>query len=41
VATETYGLLALAALGVGVLAALVPMLRSARIRIVDGLRHVG
>jgi putative ABC transport system permease protein len=41
VATETYGLLVLAALGVGVLAALVPMLRSARIRIVDGLRHVG
>lgn len=38
---DTYAMLVIAALGVGVLAALVPMVRSARIRIVDGLRHVG
>ncbi len=31
----------IAALVVGVLAALVPMMRSARVKIVDGLRHVG
>jgi putative ABC transport system permease protein len=29
------------ALAVGVVAALVPMVRAARVRIVDGLRHVG
>jgi putative ABC transport system permease protein len=32
---------AAAAVGVGLLSALVPMVRSARVRIVDGLRHVG
>jgi len=32
---------ATAAVGVGLLAALVPMVRSSRVRIVDGLRHVG
>jgi putative ABC transport system permease protein len=32
---------ALAALGVGLVAALAPMARAARVRIVDGLRHVG
>jgi len=37
----TYALQATAALAVGLLAALVPMVRSARVRIVDGLRHVG
>ncbi|MCK6431357.1 MAG: ABC transporter permease, partial [Burkholderiaceae bacterium] len=30
-----------AALAVGALAALVPMIRSAKVKIVDGLRHVG
>jgi putative ABC transport system permease protein len=38
---RTYYLQALFALAVGVIAALVPMLRSAQVRIVDGLRHVG
>jgi putative ABC transport system permease protein len=37
----TYLQQAAAALLVGVLAALVPMLRSANVKIVDGLRHVG
>jgi putative ABC transport system permease protein len=41
VAPITYLWQALAALGVGLLAALVPMVRSASVRIVDGLRHVG
>lgn len=41
VAPMTYAWQAAAALAVGLLAALVPMVRSARIRIVDGLRHVG
>jgi len=41
VAPSTYLLQAAAALALGVLAALVPMVRSARVRIVDGLRHVG
>jgi putative ABC transport system permease protein len=38
---ETYVQQAVAIAAVGVLAALVPMLRSARVRIVDGLRHIG
>jgi len=38
---RTYYLQALFALAVGVIAALVPMLRSAQVRIVDGLRHIG
>jgi putative ABC transport system permease protein len=38
---STYLLQAAAALALGVLAALVPMVRSARVRIVEGLRHVG
>jgi putative ABC transport system permease protein len=38
---ETYVQQAVAIVAVGVLAALVPMLRSARVRIVDGLRHIG
>lgn len=38
---ETYVQQAVAMVAVGVLAALVPMLRSARVRIVDGLRHIG
>ena len=38
---ETYVQQAVAMAAVGVLAALVPMLRSARVRIVDGLRHIG
>lgn len=41
VAPETYVWQAGAALAVGLLAALVPMVRSARVGIVDGLRHVG
>ena len=41
VAPTTYLWQALAALAVGLLAALVPMIRSARVGIVDGLRHVG
>jgi putative ABC transport system permease protein len=41
VAPITYLWQALASLAVGVLAALVPMVRSASVRIVDGLRHVG
>ncbi len=41
VAPETYALQLAAAAAIGVLAALAPMLRAARIRIVDGLRHVG
>jgi putative ABC transport system permease protein len=41
VAPITYLWQALAALAVGLLAALVPMFRSANIGIVDGLRHVG
>ena len=41
VALETYVQQIIAALVVGVLAALVPMIRSARVKIVDGLRHVG
>ncbi|HEX7155749.1 MAG TPA: hypothetical protein VF229_00970, partial [Burkholderiaceae bacterium] len=38
---ETYALQIGAAAAIGVVAALAPMLRAARIRIVDGLRHVG
>ena len=41
VAAGTYVQQIIAALVVGVLAALVPMIRSARVKIVDGLRHVG
>ena len=41
VAPLTYLWQALAALAVGLLAALVPMIRSAQVGIVDGLRHVG
>lgn len=41
VSGDTYVQQAAAAVLVGVLAALVPMLRSARVKIVDGLRHVG
>jgi putative ABC transport system permease protein len=41
VAPGTYLQQIVAALLVGVLAALVPMLRAARVKIVDGLRHVG
>jgi len=41
VAPSTYALQIVAAAAVGVLAALVPMVRSARVKIVDGLRHVG
>jgi len=41
VAAGTYVQQIIAALAVGVLAALVPMIRSARVKIVDGLRHVG
>jgi putative ABC transport system permease protein len=41
VSAETFGQQAAAALLVGLLAALVPMLRSAHVKIVDGLRHVG
>ncbi len=41
VAPMTYAQQALAALIVGLLAAAVPMVRAARVRIVDGLRHVG
>jgi putative ABC transport system permease protein len=41
VAPDTYLWQALAALAVGLLAALVPMIRSANVGIVDGLRHVG
>lgn len=41
VAPITYLWQALAGLAVGLLAALVPMIRSARVGIVDGLRHVG
>jgi putative ABC transport system permease protein len=41
VAPSTYALQVVAATAVGVLAALVPMVRSARVKIVDGLRHVG
>jgi putative ABC transport system permease protein len=38
---STYLLQAAAALALGLLAARGPMVRSARVRIVDGLRHVG
>ena len=41
VAPGTYVQQVIAALVVGLLAALVPMIRSARVKIVDGLRHVG
>lgn len=41
VSPDTYLQQAVAALLVGVLAALVPMLRSANVKIVEGLRHVG
>jgi len=41
VAPVTYLWQALSALAVGLLAALVPMIRSASVGIVDGLRHVG
>lgn len=41
VAPDTYVQQAVAALLVGLLAALVPMVRSANVKIVDGLRHVG
>jgi putative ABC transport system permease protein len=41
VAPSTYLWQALAAVAVGVLAALVPMVRSAQVNIVEGLRHVG
>jgi len=41
VAPVTYLWQALSALAVGLLAAVVPMIRSASVGIVDGLRHVG
>lgn len=41
VASSTYWQQIASALAIGVLAALVPMVRSARVKIVDGLRHVG
>jgi len=41
VAPSTLAMQAFAALAVGTLAALVPMVRSAHVKIVDGLRHVG
>jgi len=41
VAPATLATQALAAFAVGALAALVPMVRSAHVKIVDGLRHVG
>jgi putative ABC transport system permease protein len=41
VSPDTYVWQACAALAVGLLAALVPMIRSANVGIVDGLRHVG
>jgi putative ABC transport system permease protein len=41
VGPDTYVQQMVAALLVGVLAALVPMVRAARVKIVDGLRHVG
>ena len=41
VTPEIYAQQVVAVVLVGVLAALVPMVRSARVRIVDGLRHVG
>ena len=41
VAPDTVALQAACALGVGFLAALVPALRASRVRIVDGLRHIG
>jgi len=41
VAPETVGLQALAALGVGIAAGLVPSVRASRVRIVDGLRYIG
>ena len=41
VAPQTYVDEVVAALAVGAAAAIVPMIRAARVRIVDGLRHVG
>jgi putative ABC transport system permease protein len=41
VAPETIALQALAALGVGLAASLVPSIRAARVRIVEGLRYIG
>jgi putative ABC transport system permease protein len=41
VSNDTYIQQVIAFLLVGLLAALVPMVRSARVKIVDGLRHVG
>ena len=41
VASDTVAMQALAALGVGLLAGLVPSIRAARVRIVDGLRAIG
>jgi putative ABC transport system permease protein len=41
VAPGTVAMQAAAALGVGVLAGLLPSIRAARVKIVDGLRHVG
>jgi len=41
VAPQTVGLQALAALGVGIAAGLPPSIRAARVRIVEGLRHIG
>jgi putative ABC transport system permease protein len=41
VAPETVGLQALAALGVGIAAGLVPSVRASRVRIVEGLRYIG
>jgi putative ABC transport system permease protein len=41
VTTETVAMQAIAALAVGVLAGLLPSIRAARVRIVDGLRHIG
>jgi len=41
VAPDTVAMQAAAALGVGVAAAIVPAVRAARVRIVDGLRYIG
>jgi putative ABC transport system permease protein len=41
VAPETVALQAAAALAVGVLAGILPSVRAARVKIVEGLRHIG